>query len=182
MRWTLRRGLSRSRAFTLIELTVVVLVLALMSAMVVPRLNAVKSGIDAKVNMDAIQRLASRARESAMSTGRPVAMAYNETDRAFELRQNNADGDSEVSNTLAIHPDFEPNRFVNGTDELTASDWTLSFYPDGTSDGGGFEMDEGGITRSLVVGARNGLSKWSNGSLPVYETEKWQAGEYERRG
>lgn len=175
------RALNR-RGFTLIELSVVVLVIVLITAIIVPRLSSFQRGVDAKLNMAAVQRLASRARESAMSSGRPVSLAFESTDSRFELRSENADGDSLVSGEVQLHEDFQAQRFFAGNTEPAASDWTVTFYPDGTSDGGGVEVDEGGIQRTLVIGAKSGLSKWQDGGMPASESEKWQAGEFERRG
>jgi len=180
MGWTSRRALSKG--FTLIELAVVVLILALLSALVVPRLANIQDGIEAKLSLDSVQRLATRARETAISSGRPVGMAYNESDGAFELRQETDEGDGSVVASTVLHPGFSPERFVVANNESNASDWQVNFYGDGTSDGGGLELNEGGVTRSFIIGAKSGLSRWANGGLPASETEIWPAGEYERRG
>lgn len=62
----------------------------------------------------------------------------------------------------------------------TASDFTLHFYPDGRSEGGGFEISDGAAVRSLVVD-RNGLATLAVGNLPAATENSWEAGQYEQR-
>lgn len=62
----------------------------------------------------------------------------------------------------------------------TSSDFKLHFYPDGRSEGGGFEMIEGSTTRSLTVD-RNGLARLQEAELPAATENKWEAGQYEQR-
>jgi len=163
-------------------LAIVVLIIALISALVVPKLSNIKDGFEAKLSLDAVQRLATRARETAITTGRPVALAYNESDTTFELRQEDTSGDSSVLTSVPFHPTLIVNRFVSGPDESNAADWQVNFYGDGTSDGGGIEISEGGIQRSFIIGAKSGLARWAPGGLPAAEAQSWPAGEYERRG
>jgi Tfp pilus assembly protein FimT len=172
---------SKSRGFTYVELSVIIVVLALLAALVMPRLATVRDSVDAKLNLDAVQRMASRARELAIQGSRPVTMAYSESDAQFELRQTDENGDSAVVSSVPLHPAFEVSRLRTGVNELTGSDWTLTFYADGTSDGGAVELSEGGITRTLVIGAKSGLSAWQAGAMPASEADRWPAGEYERR-
>lgn len=181
MQQTFRRALT-SRGFTLIELSVVVLVLVLIAAIVVPRLRSVNESFEAKLSLDGVQRLATQARESAIASGRPVGLAYNEADHAFELRQETIEGDFSVLSSAGLHSSMVMERFVVGENESNAADWTVNFYGDGSSDGGGIELNEGGLTRSFIIGAKSGLARWANGGLPAYETETWPAGEFERRG
>lgn len=171
----------KSKGFTLIELTAVVIVLAMLAAVVVPRLAVVRNSVEAKLSLDAIQRLASRGRELAISSGTPVQMAFNEADSQFELRQSTGE-ESTIVSQATLHPDFTPNTFRSGQNELPASDWSVTFYADATSDGGAVELDEGGIVRTFLIGSKNGLSRWQAGAMPANETDRWQAGEIEQRG
>ena len=173
---------AKSKAFTYIELSVTVLVLALLAALIVPRAASVQNSINAKLSLDAVQRLASRARETALSSGLPVTMAYNETDSQFELRQTSATQETTTLSSVALHHDLSANHFEAGQNEMTATDWTVTFYSDGTSDGGTVEVDEGGILRTLIIGSKTGLSRWQDGATPESESVRWQAGEMERRG
>jgi len=176
------RPAPKNSAFTLIELNVVILCLVLIAALIVPRLASVQRGIDAKLSLDAVQRLASRARETSMGSGQPVTMRFDSAESQFTLVTTNTDGEEQTVGTVTLYPDIVPQRFFVGDAEPSATDWNLAFYSDGTSDGGGVEVDEGGTMRSLVIGSKSGLAKWQNGAMPASETERWQAGEYERRG
>lgn len=173
---------SKSSGFTLIELGAIILILALIAAAIVPRGAVVRESVRAKLSLDAVQRLASRARENAIATGRPVTLVFNETDSQFELRQDNEDGDGRVVSSAPLHYHFEPQAFAAGAYESNASDWQVTFYSDGTSDGGTVEVAEGGILRTLVLGSKSGLAKWQAGAAPANELDRWPAGEFERRG
>ena len=173
---------ARTSGFTLVELGVIVLVIALLSALVVPRMSVAKRSINAKLSLDAVQRLASRARETSISSGRPVSMSFNETDRQFELKQQSDTGDENVVGSAALPDDFTANRFAAGESDMSSTDWKVTFYPDATSDGGTIELDEGGILRTLVIGSKSGLAKWQDGATPDNQDNRWQAGEIERRG
>lgn len=172
----------KNKGFTLVEISAVVLVLALLAAVVVPRLSVVRNSVEAKLSLDAIQRLASRARELAISSGTPVQMAFNEADSQFELRQTIDDTESSVVSQAPLHSDFTMSQLRSGQNDLSAADWVVTFYADATSDGGAVELDEGGIVRTLIIGSKNGLSRWQDGAMPANETDRWQAGEIEQRG
>ena len=60
------------------------------------------------------------------------------------------------------------------------SDFALHFYPEGRSEGGGFEMIDRGLTRSLSI-TTQGRSSMSTGSLPQAGESRWEAGQYEQR-
>jgi len=172
----------KNKGFTLIELTAVIVVLALLSAVVVPRLSVVRESVRAKLSYDAVQRLASRGRELAISSGTPVQMAFNEADAQFELRQTNETAEPTVVSQVPLHPALSASQFRSGETDMSATDWVVTFYADGTSDGGAVEIDEGGIVHSFIIGSRNGLSRWQDGAMPASESERWQAGEIEQRG
>ena len=175
------RRVLKNKGFTLIELSAVIIVLALLSAVVVPRLSVVRNSVEAKLSFDAIQRLASRGRELAISSGTPVQMAFNEADAQFELRQTSQEESSVVGQT-ALHHDLSADRFRSSQNDMTAADWVVTFYSDATSDGGAVEVDEGGIVRTFIIGSKNGLSRWQDGAMPASESDRWQAGEIEQRG
>lgn len=62
----------------------------------------------------------------------------------------------------------------------SSSEFTLHFYPDGRSEGGGFEMVDRSTTRVLLV-ERNGLATLREGTLPATSEHSWEAGQYEQR-
>lgn len=63
----------------------------------------------------------------------------------------------------------------------STSEFTLHFYPDGHSEGGGFEMVEGSATRNLFVD-QFGLVTMGDGPLPQTGDTSWEAGDYVQRG
>ena len=93
---------------------------------------------------------------------------------------NGTAGSEEDSKSVAL-----PNGVSFGEVQLddkpsTTSDFTLHFYPDGRSEGGGFEMSGGNVTRSLIVD-RNGIATLQDGNLPQSLESSWEAGQNEQR-
>lgn len=62
----------------------------------------------------------------------------------------------------------------------STSEFTLHFFPDGHSEGGGFEMQEGSATQSVSID-RNGIATLQDGSLPTTAESNWEAGTYAQR-
>lgn len=62
----------------------------------------------------------------------------------------------------------------------STSDFKLHFFPDGRSEGGGFEMQEGSATRSIGID-RSGIATQIDGSLPPIADSTWEAGTYAQR-
>ena len=109
-------------------------------------------------------------------------MAFSEADAQFELRQTNEAAEATVVSQVPLHPAISVSQFRSGETDMSAADWIVTFYADGTSDGGAVEVDEGGIVHSFIIGSKSGLSRWQDGAMPSSETTKWQAGEIEQRG
>lgn len=69
---------------------------------------------------------------------------------------------------------------VLGDKTSSPSEFTLHFYPDGHSEGGGFEMQSGASTRSLQID-RQGIATLTDGTLPATAENSWEAGTYVQR-
>lgn len=69
---------------------------------------------------------------------------------------------------------------VLGGKTASTSDFSLHFYPDGRSEGGGIEMSDNGAARSLQID-RQGYATLTDGSLPAATESSWEAGIYEQR-
>lgn len=184
MRWTSPRALSRAtRAFTLIELSVVVFLIVLLVAAVAPNLVAMKRSQVEREFPIALRRIAVEARERAIASGTPLALTFGDQLQVLNLVEPSADGTNDLQlRQLVLTPEIQTGRLEIAGSESNSADWVLRFYPDGTSDGGGVEFTRGGNqTFALVVDAATGSSRLVDGPLPDTLNQRWQAGEIEHR-
>lgn len=84
------------------------------------------------------------------------------------------------SGSVDLPQDVTMGQLVLAGKASSTSDFVLHFYPDGRSEGGGFELVDRGATRNLSVTTR-GLSSLETGPLPQAAEESWEAGQYEQR-
>ena len=174
------------RAFTLIELTLVIAVLALMVALVVPNLLAIKRSRDLLNLEAAIGRLPAEARNAAVKSGRPVTLQI--TGDALVMQQSQTDASTAQTNGTSAQMKqvslgsgiVVENAQQNGQ-PVDPSAWLWTAYPDGTADSGGLEFTEGSAVKSLVI-PRDMNARWVDGALPDTSQDKWTAGELLQRG
>lgn len=171
-----------SRAFTLIELSVLVLLIALVAAAVAPNLAALKRSRVEREFPIALRRFAVEARERAISSGTPLALTFGDQLQVLSLVQVSTDGTgNQPLKQLSLTSELQTGRLELAGSESNSADWILRFFPDGTSDGGGVEFTRGNQTFCLVVDAATGASRLLDGQLPDTLGQRWQAGEIEHR-
>ena len=91
-----------------------------------------------------------------------------------------ASGSETDGASVSLPPGTSVGDATLGGKASTSSDFTLHFYPDGHSEGGGFEISDGLAVRSLIID-RNGLATLAEGKLPAAAENSWEAGQYEQR-
>lgn len=163
------------RGFTLIELSVAIVVLALLSALVAPRLVALRSGQETRAAKFAIRDLAKDARMRAVQEGVTVVVRGSRPDRIEMVRVGATEGEETVIRSLDL-----PEGVRLGTGEGASSEWEIRFFGDGRAEGRGVEIEHDGALDSVLVAA-NGSVVLREGGLPQATTETWPAGENERR-
>jgi len=164
------------RGFTLIELSVAIVVLALLSAIVAPRLLSVRSGQEARGVKFAIRELAREARLRAVQGGEKGYLPIEGSGERIELVQ----GEESVIRSIDVPSAVDFPTLRLGQSESGASEWELRFYADGRSDGGGLEIEHDGAVDSVLIGT-DGTVTLLEGPLPEVVQESWPAGENEQR-
>lgn len=163
----------------MIELSVIVLILAVLAATVVPRLLAYRQGSEVRSFATRLQGLAEEARTRSSSSGEVVRLTFSESDRRFGLQ---LESNEDSSGRLAMPDAIELEASRSGSEQASGGDWSMRFFPDGTCEGGGIQFDFDGDARTLTINGKSGRSKWIAGPLAEPTDERWQAGELEIRG
>jgi Tfp pilus assembly protein FimT len=126
--------------------------------------------------------LAVYAREVAQRDETTVRIRFDEGQNTFTAEMDGVELDDEPSTVrqIAMPGDVSATSFRQEDESVNASEWELTFYPDGRSDGGGVELNDNGRIRSVVV-APDGTVRLEQGNLPTIDERRWQAGEREQR-
>ena len=166
------------RGFTLIELSVIIVLLALFAAIVAPNMLAIKRSRAQLDREAAILRLPQEARNEAQERRTPIALRLEED--ALVMETEPAEGeDAQTIKQVSFTGMAVETTQLNGESTDTSS-WRWVAYPDGSADTGGVEFSLNGSQKSLEL-PRFGDAKWLRGALPDVQQERWQAGELEQR-
>jgi type II secretory pathway pseudopilin PulG len=186
----------------LIEVTVMLVVIVLFAALIVPHVVNMVSAQKRRESYGDVLDLAKQARDGAVESGLTYALTYDPAKSEFDLKKEPAPQDANtIAGTLptpAARPlanvqsvsdleqvsnydlpsQVQASKFVAIDDAVDGASWIVHFYPDGTSDGGGVELSEGGTTTQSIQVDKSGISTLVDGSLPDSTEQLWQAGTY----
>jgi prepilin-type N-terminal cleavage/methylation domain-containing protein len=183
----IKRQTKRRRAFTLIEMTVVITILAVMSAAVMPNLVAIKRSRELRELEWALQRLPGQARDEARQRNARVFLSIDGDDLVLsQITAANGDADDssepEEIKRVPLGDNLRIDAVRKGTEIISSSEWKWTAYPDGSSDNANLAVVEGDNTKSLVLPA-TGEARWNtDDENETGSDEPWQAGEVEQRG
>jgi prepilin-type N-terminal cleavage/methylation domain-containing protein len=167
------------RAFTMIEIMVVILVLALLAASIMPNVASVVDSNRRQAYRLAVPRMVGEGHNYAVQRGQIVTMQLND-DEGFEL-VTQGEEDEQVIKTLPQVEGVTVDSLLVADGSDPGLEWQVNFYPDGTSDGGVIELgDAGAVYRYQVVKATGKVRRIDPEEL--LEEDKWQAGDLAIRG
>lgn len=172
----------RTRGFTLIELSVVIAILALLAATVFARIAAIKDSQTYHAFVNQLGEIGTQTREEAIALAKPVDLEFDSTNNRFSIHTVDDNGGDQVLSSLPVPAGYTPQRFQLSGKDSDAGEWKLYFYPDGSSDGGGVQISQGNNTISLYCDATTGKSKLTHDQLPDPSSLNWIAGDYIHRG
>lgn len=172
------RASSACRAFTLVEIAMIVFLLLLIATAVVPRMIAIQRSRDLQDQEGRIARLPLLARNEALRSQTPMRLRL--IGDALVLEQAPPGQPSEIEQQLsleglsvvAVEQDGQP---------ADAGSWQWTVYPDGSAQSGGVEFAEGARHKSLLLTA-DGRSLWITGSISDQTPDWWPAGQLAARG
>ncbi|MFZ4508340.1 MAG: GspH/FimT family pseudopilin [Fimbriimonas sp.] len=173
------------KGFTLIELSVVILLIALFAAAIVPNLGRQKDARLEAQFYEGARRLAVVARNRAIQSGTTMVMKYDDATQTLEVVPDTSGANNDTSETVLDQvqtPQTQGNSsmraqtFVLEGADSNASEWQISFFGDGRATAGSIQFNSG---RTLQISA-NGMAQLIEGSVST-EPESWEAGQLEQR-
>ena len=167
------------RAFTLIEMMVVVAVLTLMAAFITPNLVALQRSRILRSLEASVLRLPAEARAEAQRSGTAVTLRVDGGALVLERKPSKDEDPVEVKR-LGLNGEITVQDAQTNGEGVDLASWTWVVYPDGTSKAALLELQEGSATRSLLFSAE-GEARWGTGVEVSPAEERWQAGELEQR-
>lgn len=169
--------MNRRRGFTLIELSVVIVILAVLGAVMVPNMGKAIASHNARKYRSDVRNLFAFAREEAIRSGKTRTVLFG--DSGFTV---SADSEDE-SRTLKSVPTIDLVKidefFVDGN-SVGESDWSLRFYADGRSDSGRFNLSDGGSAVTYRIKPDSGLVEvlaTQEDLDQLNDEDRWPAGE-----
>lgn len=167
------------RGFTMIEMSVVIVVLALLAITVLPNVG---SAVEANRRRDyrmSVPRMIGEAHNYAVRQGQTVTMRAD-TDGAFEVTTE-TEGEESTLRSLSPVSGVEVDSLLAADGSDPGSDWALNFYPDGTTDGAVIELNDSGAIFRYQVLKNSGKVRLIGEDTPL-EADKWEAGDLAVRG
>jgi prepilin-type N-terminal cleavage/methylation domain-containing protein len=165
------------RAFTLIEMVIVCVVLVLMAAIVIPNMIGMMRSRALFAEEQAVLRVPRDVRSQAVHDKLPVLLRVD--GNVLVVDRHKDEGDDEEITRIRLDALQIRSARLNGK-SVDMSSWKWTVYPDGTSDTGGLEFAEGATQKSLALSA-NADARWVQGTLPDTSDDTWQAGQLQTR-
>jgi len=148
-----------SRAFTLIEIMIVVAILGIVMAISLPSINQVRKHAPMVQTVKALREVCSHARARAIFSGRTTQVVFRPYDRTFAISGGGSGGVSKRSKGSGTSGTFHDRLIVEMLDinlmEFKDQELAIvNFYPNGTCD-------------ELTIVLRSDENEWKKLSLEV---------------
>lgn len=169
---------TKSRGFTLIEMSIVITLIALFAAFILPNLvNSRQSGRE-RLFHDGLKRLADNARETAISHNVTLHLSLDQNRMTVRPEDDQQQKGDEIMG-LDVVDGASATKFQANGQDMSDGDWDVRFFPDGTADEGGIEFTLGQETEALNITPRGATSVDEKLTNPA--DIRWEAGTYETR-
>lgn len=172
----------RGSFFTLIEATAVVTVLALLAALVIPNVVAIKRSREVQTLKSSVLRLPAEALNEARRSKKAVTLRADGTDTLVMERAGAADEDPTEVKRLTLGTELRLDAAQSEGNPVDLGVWEWRVYPDGSAIPGRLELAEGNRILSLRLPGEGELPRWIATNAAEAGEERWSAGELEQRG
>ena len=194
----IRTKRTRVRAFTLVEMTIVVFILGIIASTLISRLMVQQEGNKMRNSIQKIESAAYKAEQLAVTSGQMRTLGYDESTQSLTISQdadssdlvsnqpnntlrqsssNSSGQDSDISESLGAG--WTVNEVRNSSSE-TESTLSIKFYPDGTAEPKSVQFQLGDLTVVLKVTADGRISV-KRGVIEEDNQQEWEAGQLEQR-
>ncbi len=149
-----------SGGFTLLEMVLVVMLIALMFTLVPRMMGSGVSGTELKSNVRALAAAMKLARDSAINTKREAFVTVNVETREFTT--------TFEDKTHKLNDQLTLKLFTSQADQITEQISSFRFYPDGSSNGGRVSVaaGEAGNAREFAIDV-----DWLTGRVSVSDLQ-----------
>jgi prepilin-type N-terminal cleavage/methylation domain-containing protein len=189
---------TRVRAFTLVEMTIVVFILGIIASTLISRLMVQQDGNKMRNSIQKIESVAYKAEQLAVTSGQMRTLGYDESTQSLTVSQdadsndlgsnqpnntlkqsssNSSGQDSDISESLGAG--WKVSEVRNSSSE-TESNLAIKFYPDGTAEPKSAQFQLGDLTVVLKVTADGRISV-KRGVIEEDNQQEWEAGQLEQR-
>jgi type II secretory pathway pseudopilin PulG len=170
-----------TRAFTYLEMSVVVFILAILATGILLKLSASERGDIERGFRMSLLRLAVQAREAAQSRMQTVVLSIADSpDRVVAQLEGTEQAQELFAAALPQGVTFAESQLEGST--VSEGEWRASFFSDGTCEQAALRFDSDGETFSWVLDPKRATSSIVFGEIPEAPIEQWPAGEMEIRG
>ena len=194
----IRTKRTRVRAFTLVEMTIVVFILGIIASTLISRLMVQQDGNKMRNSIQKIESVAYKAEQLAVTSGQMRTLGYDESTQSLTISQdadsndlvsnqpnntlkqsssNSSGQDSDISESLGAG--WTVSEVRNSSSE-TESTLAIKFYPDGTAEPKSAQFQLGDLTVVLKVTADGRISV-KRGVIEEDNQQEWEAGQLEQR-
>jgi type II secretory pathway pseudopilin PulG len=170
------------RSFTLIEATVVITILALLAALVLPNVVAMKRSRDVQSLKASVLRLPAEALNEARKSKLAVTLRAEGSDTLIMERAGAEGEDSTEVKRLSLSQDLQLDAATSEGQSVDLGTWEWTVYPDGSAKAGHLELLEGNRILDLRLPGEGELPRWNTATTTQTDDERWSAGELEQRG
>lgn len=187
----------RRKGFTMIEMLTVTVILIVMAAIVLGRLQNDRDSLTFQKGIQSIESAAHKAQNEAISTGKTFELTFDESTQSLKVAQSDPDSTSPVNSTTgnSANSSNDTNQGestsslgnawavyqVKSADGTTSQELNIKFYADGTAENKTVEFHSGDAPITLRV-RQNGTIEVTRGAMPADEKpDEWEAGNLEQR-
>lgn len=170
------------RGFTLVELSVVIVLIALFAATILPKLVVVRDSQRAAAFRTEITRFFREARENAVTRRAVIEVRYDgDSWEMVQLPSETEDAEEEQLSQLGMLVGTSATAFRMNDADVAADEFLVRCYPDGTVTDAVLEWGGEGETYVLNLDGPSGRVTMRRGTIENQAEEDWPAGEIEKR-
>ena len=166
------------RGFTFVEMTVVIVLIAIFATLILPRAFVAQDSVKAQALLIDMRRTVDDASNRAASNGQPVVVRISTTE--MTLSTTDEEGNETVFKRTPLGNGTSATvTQVNGT-SVGTDDWLMKVFPDGQCSSAELEVHTrtGDLTLKRDI---DGKPTWRTGTLADQPLNRWEAGTIEQR-